>query len=341
LKPLTGCIIPPPPTPYTEYRYILSKRIPYNDTIDYWGKSIDFLRFVLHKLIVTEYGSLSSIDRIGIWLSGGFDSSLLLALTIQLLGPDRVVGYHCIWSPDKDESKYAKRIAEWTGTKIKILRPKPEEIFALFKESTYLMRAPSWCPQVLWLAKECAKDGCNKVFIGLGLDALTAGESSQSGVSSQSEFDVATANLMMRQLDYLWANMYQCEGYINLQAPFLYDSQFVEYMKSLPYTHQTKKRMTRIRLRDEVVELGILPKESAEYGKVAGTKLGFGPNWDTYFKMMGKNFLCKFHPENYVNLDKRTFGWLKSWRRKSFWTKLLVIGLCNFYELIDEGKFSA
>ena len=327
-----NAIIPPPIKEYEEYKYLLNVDQPYNESKDYWGKSVDMIKIAIRKSL-EEW---EHIKRVGVWLSGGFDSALLLKLTSDIIGPEKVRGYNVIWSENKNELEYAQTIVDYVGTSIKIVRCDMNQIIPLFKESCLLFRAPTWCPQVLYLAKICADDGTNKVFCGLGLDALSGGEYNQATAKTKEEFRAVTLSLMDRQRDYIWANKYHAKGYVDLKMPF-FDRGLVNYMLSLPKEHKVKDMMTRIRLRDEVADLGILPAKIATYGKVAGTKRGFGPDWNEYLSGEYSNWASDFNPEQYININMVN----RNWRTASFWTKLPLISTCKFYELLDEGRFIA
>jgi len=329
-------VIPPPIHEYDDYKYLLNIDKIYDKSGDYWGKSIDLIRNAVTRSLLS-WSDLANIRRVGIWLSGGFDSALLLKITADILGPEKVRGYHVIWSESKNESEYAKAIADYVGTSIKISRCDMSQIIPLFKESCLLFRAPTWCPQVLYVAKMCAKDGTDKAFIGLGLDALSGGELPQARAITKEEFRQATLGQMDHQRDYIWANKYHAKGYVDLKMPY-FEACLMNYMLSLPMSHKVKDQvLTRVRLRDEVVDLELLPTKVAKYGKVAGTKRGFGPDWRDYFATE-KQWINSHHPEKYINTNK--VSGIDDWKTSSnFWLKLVMVATCYFYELLDEGKF--
>lgn len=328
LHPPKG-IIPPIIKPYVDYRYILNPPRPYNEAKDYWGKTMDEMRLAVEQTL----NAWSDIKRVGIWLSGGTDSSLLLKFASDILGSDKVRGYNFTWGDVKDESEYAKSISDYCDTRLITKEMKPEDGLKLMKESSLLMRAPSWCPQVLFVSKTCAKDGTDKCFIGLGLDALTGGEVPHARAKTEKEFQQAEHDILNTQIFFIWSNTYQCRGYCSLKMPFFQPS-FVKYMRSLPTFHKTLDGDTKLRIRDEAIDYGILPQKNAQYGRVSGTKLGFGPDWVSWaFTREYQRFFAKHIPEKW--LYKIFHG------HNTVWWDLLLASTKLFYDCLEEGKFYA
>jgi len=340
LNPPNG-IIPPSIDAYKKYEYLLDIHQPYNRKTDYWGKSIDLIRKAVIRTLKTWNRNIYKIDRVGIYL-GGFDSALLLKLTGDIIGPEKVRGYNVVWSENKDESAYVRELANFTGSKVIINKCTARKVIPLIREATLLLRAPAWGPQTLYVAKLCAKDGTNKAFIGLGLDALSGGEFTQAKASNQAEFDKATLHQMDLQRRFIWANVYPSRGYVDLKTPY-FDSRLVKYMLGLPRLHKCKDGKTRFRLRAEVADLKILPKSYVSYGEVAGTKKGFGPDWREYFTYTYPT-LSNWKPELYLDLHKVNKNYsnkvdIRRWERANIWVKLMMMATCEFFKLIDEGKF--
>jgi len=96
--PIPKSIIPP------RRKAFLWKTLPlpsYDSSRDYQGKLLDNLRSAIHRTI-HEWGDADGIDRVGVWLSGGIDSSTVAALSVHALGKERVLG---LLMPEKDSSE--------------------------------------------------------------------------------------------------------------------------------------------------------------------------------------------------------------------------------------------
>jgi len=105
--PIPKSIIPP------RRKAFLWKTLPlpsYDSSRDYQGKLLDNLRSAIHRTI-HEWGDADGIDRVGVWLSGGIDSSTLLYLTCETLGPEHVRAYSVDFG-DQNEVERAKLIAD-------------------------------------------------------------------------------------------------------------------------------------------------------------------------------------------------------------------------------------
>lgn len=337
LNPPMG-IIPPAITEYSTYAHIINPPIPYNSTSDYAGKYMDMVRLAVLRSLC-EWDPNHKVDRVGIFLSGGIDSALLLKFTADILGPDHVRGYNMTWGEDKDETEYAKAVCDATGVKL-IQRFMPyEEVPKLIKESCQLMRAPSWCPQVLFIAKVLEQDGTDKAFIGLGLDALTGGERNLWAVQKDPiAYEAEETKTIDLQRDYIWGNVYNCHDRVDLKIPYLKHPDIVAWMRSLPICHKVEGPVTKLRIRKEIEQFGILPAINRDYGKMVGTKRGFGPNWETYFAHGYREFAHKHDPAlKGFNMDR--FETYKKWK-SSFWYELTHSSLYFFLELLDEGAFT-
>lgn len=336
LNPPMG-IIPPAITEYDTYAHIINKPITYNPTSDYAGKYMDMVRLAVFRSL-NEWNPERKIDRVGIFLSGGIDSALLLKYTAGILGPEHVRAYNMTWGEDKDETEYAKAICDATGVKL-VQRFMPYEVIPkLIKESCQLMRAPSWCPQVLFIAKVLEQDGTNKAFIGLGLDALTGGEQNLWAVQNRPiAYEIEETKTLDLQRDYIWGNVYNCHGRVDLKIPYLNHPDIVAWMRSLPICHKVDGPVTKLRIRKEIEQFGILPPINRDYGKMVGTKRGFGPNWETYFQHGYREFAYAHDPV-LKGFDMSRFPTYKIWK-SSFWYELTHSSLYFFLELLDEGAF--
>jgi hypothetical protein len=337
LNPPMG-IIPPAIREYEIYSHIINTPLPYNSVNDYAGKCLDMICSAVSRSL-SEWNPERKIDRVGIFLSGGIDSALLLKYTADIIGPEHVRAYNMTWGEDKDETEYAKAICDFTNVKL-IQKFMPYEVVpTLIKESCLLMRAPSWCPQVLFIAKVLEHDGTNKAFIGLGLDALTGGEQNLWAVQKDPiAYEAEETKTIDLQRDYIWGNVYNCHGRVDLKIPYLKYPDIIAYLRSLPICHKVEGLVTKLRIRKEIEQFGTLPAINRDYGKMVGTKRGFGPNWETYFQRGYREF-AHAHDPALKGFDMSQFETYKKWKT-SFWYELTHSSLYFFLELLDEGAFT-
>lgn len=332
-------IIPPPIKEYDDFYYLLCLR-KYAELADYSGKIIDMCKTSITSSLEQWWNGLENIDRVGIWLSGGFDSCLLLKLTADILGSDRVIGVHLDFGDASEEIRNVKLISDSCDTKLIIKKIVPNDMFKISKEACLLLRAPTSCPHVLYLAKTCAENGIEKALSGLGLDVLSGAEYKQIMAKNNSDFEKATTEILNYNRDFVWVNLYQSRGYVDLKFPFL-NYELVDYMRGLPVFHKVYAGSNRTRLRNEVKAFHILPNEIAEYGKVAGTKKGFLPNWKKWYEQEYKDWLLQFNPSQYIDISQ--FPYWKQMPTSWFdcLKQIMLANTCLFYELIDEGEFFA
>jgi asparagine synthase (glutamine-hydrolysing) len=123
---------------------------------------------------------LSAAERPAFTLSGGMDSSSILAAAVEI-GGDRRHAYSSVYA-DKtyDESQeiramLAEKVAAWHPVRI----GDDIDVFALIGEMVAAHDEPvataTWLSHYL-LCREVARDGCGALFGGLGGDELNAGE---------------------------------------------------------------------------------------------------------------------------------------------------------------------
>ncbi len=138
--------------------------------------------------VVTRVALEESIHRhlvsdvpVGIFLSGGIDSTVILALARQVLGPDADIRTFSIGfnDPEFDESAIARRTAEHFGAHHTEWIMMPEEGAVEISAFLNAIDQPSidgfntWC-----VSKLASREGMKVVLSGLGGDELFAGYSS-------------------------------------------------------------------------------------------------------------------------------------------------------------------
>ncbi len=135
----------------------------------------DLTRVALEESVCRH---LVSDVPVGIFLSGGIDSTVLLALTRQILGKDANIRTFSIGfdDPEFDESDTARRTAEYFGASHTAWMMSPEEGAAEVEPFLKSIDQPgidgfnTWC-----VSKLAQREGLKVVLSGLGGDELFAG----------------------------------------------------------------------------------------------------------------------------------------------------------------------
>jgi asparagine synthetase B (glutamine-hydrolysing) len=333
--PIPESIIPPK-RPY--YLWSSLYVTPYDPTSDYNGKLLDQIR----EAIKLSLKGWEPIDRIGVWVSGGIDSSVLLYLTSEIVGPEKVRAY-CLTFGERDESELAQRIADWCNVKLIVKEMTPEDSIKLTREAVLLTRAPVDSTVVLFMSKLCANDGTYKVFSALGLDELLGGYIQHVRASDKDFHKVETDLIWRCQSYYVWLNLSQSKNYVEVRFPYL-QPKLIAFCRGLPRTHKCINQETKIRLREELRKKALIPSENIEAGRIAGTKGGFIPILKDWFNRGYDEWCNENIPPKKSNLfDKlilkfilRTGHTLEGKLQR----KVRVATLNTFYDLLDEGKFA-
>lgn len=332
--PIPESIIPP------KRQYYLWSKLditPYDPSSDYNGKLLDQIRMAIR---VTLKG-WEPIDRIGVWLSGGIDSSVLLYLTSEIVGPEKVRAY-CITFGERDESEYAERIADWCNVKLIKKEMTPEDSIKLTREAVLLSRAPVDSTTVLFISKLCAHDGTTKVLSGLGLDELLGGYPQHVRASDKDFHKVETDLIWRCQSYYVWLQLTQSKNYVEVRFPYL-EPNLIAFCRGLPRSHKCMGLETKIRLREELRRRSLIPRENIEVGRIAGTKGGFIPILEDWFDR-GYDEWCNENipPKGLNSLERQLVKFILKAGRSlegKLQRKLRVAALNIFYELLDEGRF--
>lgn len=115
---------------------------------------------------------------VGLFLSGGVDSSLLTALLSRHLDePLRTYSVGFPWAPATNELASAKRVAELFGTQHTVLEPDPDTLLRTLPKATWaadgLLNDRAALPT--WLLARAAAREVKVIFTGEGADEVFAG----------------------------------------------------------------------------------------------------------------------------------------------------------------------
>ena len=333
--PIPESIIPPK-RPY----YLWSKLdiTPYDPSSDYNGKLLDQIR----RAVQVTLKGWEPIDRVGVWLSGGIDSSVLLYFTSELVGPEKVRAY-CLTFGERDESEYAERIADWCGVKLIKKEMTPEDSIRLTREAVLLSRAPVDSTVVLFISKLCAQDGTTKVLSALGLDELLGGYPQHVQASDKDFHKVETELIWRCQSYYVWLQLSQSKNYVEVRFPYL-EPNLIAFCRGLPRAHKCSGLETKVRLREELRKRSLIPRENIEVGRIAGTKGGFIPILRDWFNR-GYDKWCKENipPRGLNPFERLLVNYILNVGRSEegkLQRRLRVAALNVFYDLLDEGCFT-
>jgi len=332
--PIPQSIIPPK-RPY--YLWSGLDVTPYDAAGDYNGKLLDQIREAIRRSL----DEWKSIDRVGVWISGGIDSSVLLRLTSEIVGSEKVRAYSLSFG-EQDESEYAKRIADWCDVKLVIKEMAPKDSMELTKEAILYMRAPTDLTVVIYISKLCERDGTKKVFSALGLDELIGGYPLHVHASDRDFSKVETDLLWKCQSHYVWLQLAQSKNYMEVRFPYL-DSKLIAFCRGLPRAQKCAGQETKIRIREELHKQALIPEVNIEAGRIVGTKAGFTPIFGDWFKRGYADWCDENIPPKAFNFLDRLLMRFVLGRGRTLEGRLQrkhrIATLNTFYDLLDEGKF--
>ena len=225
---------------------------------DFDGRVIDQIKNAIRRTLK----GWGHINRLGVWISGGVDSSILLHLATQMVGSEKVRAYSLTFG-EQDESEYAKRIAEWCDVKLILKEMTPTDGLNLTEEAVLCQRSPTTSTTVLYISKLCKHDGTKRVFSALGLDELQGGYPAHTSASDNSFFNLETDLLWKCQSQYVWLQFLQSKDHVAVKFPFL-DPGLIAFCRGLPRNHKCVAQETKVRLRKELTKQSLIPKENIE-----------------------------------------------------------------------------
>ncbi|MBT1695470.1 asparagine synthase C-terminal domain-containing protein [Fulvivirgaceae bacterium PWU4] len=143
-------------------------------------KQEEIARQIRETLTASVTGLAAGHKRIGLFLSGGLDSTILASLLKQT-GAE-IICYVCQFPdfPVTDETHYARMAADRYGLQLKVVKINRETFAALLKKILSVKDRPLTCwsaiPQ-LAVSQQAAEDQCDILFSGVGSDELFTGYS--------------------------------------------------------------------------------------------------------------------------------------------------------------------
>ncbi len=288
------------------------------------------------KRTMSEWGDIDGIGRVGVWLSGGVDSSTLLYLTCEALGSEKVCAYSVDFG-DQNEVERAKSIADWCDVRLLMEEMTAEDSIQLTEEAVLNQRGPVDTTHVIFASKLCRQDGVRQVQSALGLDELQGGYPEHVNASDKEFFEVEANLLWKCQSSYAWVQRVQSKQYVEVKFPFL-RTELIAWCRGLPRTHKCMGRETKVRLRKELRAESLIPEKIIEAGRIAGTKAGFCPVLEKWFQDGLEEWCEENLPPN--GLTSRTRSKIDDMTKGYLWRKWRAASINIFLRLLDEGKFN-
>jgi asparagine synthetase B (glutamine-hydrolysing) len=142
-------------------------------------------------------------SRIGLTLSGGVDSSLLLYLLREVFPRSDITAYHTDWKyAPRSELKYAEIAASHSKTPLKVIDVSPKAQIPFIDEALSKSLTVSYTEIAVYMAfKAMAEDGVDVAVNALGLDELFAGYTVHRRFYNRSRLQFIPSN--RRLMNYL------------------------------------------------------------------------------------------------------------------------------------------
>lgn len=284
---------------------------------------------------VKDVISVNKIQKIGVWLSGGIDSSLLAALAAELLGPRNVTAYTLAFE-NSDESSWAKMVTDHVGCRHIVEDMRFEENLRLFKDAVRNEMSPiSSSTPVLKLAQLCQKHRDTKMFSALGLDELCGGYPRHATASDADFPKIEFFYYNYCNYHYAWMQSTQTKNAGELFFPFL-QPELVAVCRGYPRGYKTRGLETKVKIRDELHVEELLPKEIIERGRVAGSKEGFHPNIPTWWEEGLHGWVKESLPPNAPFTSRIRLWMVRQRRRRNMWFLWRLASINTFREVAED-----
>jgi asparagine synthase (glutamine-hydrolysing) len=216
--------------------------------------------------------------KIGIFLSGGLDSSIVAFLASELF-PNTHINYYSILDKQHPDYKYIKIMQsslQQTKSSFKMIKlPNREEFIDILKKVIYYTE--SFNPSIISngigsyiLSKEAQKDGLKVVLTGDGADEMFMGYDNQQSIENHNEWkdkhNAFIQNLHITELRRV--DLTSMANTIEIRCPFL-DKEIYDFVETLNYEDlfgNKKYRLNKNILRKIFNEI---PKEISNRQKVS------------------------------------------------------------------------
>jgi asparagine synthetase B (glutamine-hydrolysing) len=220
-------------------------------------------------------------DKIGIWFSGGIDSSTLLRILVDQIGPEKIVAFRLNCGYRDDEVEASRLLADDLSVKLITSDMGMRDHIELLEETIRNNRMPTaFNTQVTFAQNLCVDNEIKIVYSALGLDEIQAGYPGHVNASNEAFPGIEKEYLWRCQSHYAWNQKYLCPK-LDVRFPFL-DAKLIEYSLGLPRDAKCRGQETKFLLREVMKDR--IPKMIVEAGRIAGTKGGFVPPIGKWWK---------------------------------------------------------
>jgi asparagine synthase (glutamine-hydrolysing) len=161
---------------------------------------------MLELLLESVESSVGDEKDLGVSLSGGLDSSAIVACVSKLRQNARIRTFSVISDENHEDAKCSEMVANQFGAEHVIVRPNAEEFWSELRDFFRCQEAPvstmdTYCD---WKMHERAKDGgIKKLLGGTGADSLIMGVHSQSYLHPRSLDVVSFCSTLLEQREYM------------------------------------------------------------------------------------------------------------------------------------------
>ncbi len=257
--PLPCSIYPPDRKP------LLWPKMPKADTISNPDEFIE-------QLTRSVESCVSKSRKVCLWLSGGIDSSLLLAILAKTHSNVQAVTIDFQSYPSEVDRSIA--VAEQYKTPITIHKIGLQDHIRQLSETLAMLREPVDVAVQVTEASRIAKNlGCDMILSALGADELFCGYPVHVNCKERDYPKIEEEQLNKCQSHYVYIN--STASLLPVKYPYL-TPDFVSYARGLPLSCKRFQNKTKILMRRKAWKL--IPEANRLHGLTAGTKYGFGPN---------------------------------------------------------------